>query len=196
MVQNKMGIQRGNNRARLIGGSHGGRRLQFPAAMGLRPTADRLRETLFNWLQQDIASASCLDLFAGSGALGFEAASRGAAHVTMIESQRNVFRSLQQNLLLLQLQDVIQLMNADALRWLQGGAEMYQLVFLDPPFNKKLMQPVIDQLERGGWLANEALIYLEQDVHDEPPQLPDNWRIIRDKTAGQVRYRLVQRAGI
>ena len=187
---------KGNNRVRLIGGSHGGRRLQFSAAMGLRPTADRVRETLFNWLQQDIAMARCLDLFSGSGALGFEAASRGAAHVTMIESQRNVFRSLQQNLSLLQLQDVIRLVNADALRWLQGRAEMHQLVFLDPPFNKKLMQPVIDQLECGGWLAPGALIYLEQDLHEESPQLPDNWRIIRDKTAGQVRYQLVERAEV
>ena len=187
---------KGNNRVRLIGGSHGGRRLQFSAAMGLRPTADRVRETLFNWLQQDIAMARCLDLFSGSGALGFEAASRGAAHVTMIESQRNIFRSLQQNLSLLQLQDVIRLVNADALHWLQGSAEMYQLVFLDPPFNKKLMQPVIDQLECGGWLAPGALIYLEQDLHEESPQLPDNWRIIRDKTAGQVRYQLVERAEV
>jgi 16S rRNA (guanine966-N2)-methyltransferase len=191
-----MEIQRGNNRVRLIGGSHGGRRLQFPAAMGLRPTADRVRETLFNWLQHDIHMARCLDLFAGSGALGFEAASRGAAHVTMIESRRNVFRSLQQNLSLLQLEDIIRLVNADALRWLQDRAEMHQVVFLDPPFNKKLMQPVIDQLESGGWLAPAALIYLEQDVHKDPPQLPDNWRIIRDKTAGRVCYQLVERTGI
>ena len=189
-------VNKGKNRVRLIGGSHGGRRLQFPAAMGLRPTADPVRETLFNWLQQDIQMASCLDLFAGSGALGFEAASRGAAHVTMIESQRNVFRSLQQNLSLLQLQDIVRLVNADALRLLQGRAEMHQLVFLDPPFNKKLMQPVIDQLERGGWLAPRTLIYLEQDLHKEPPQLPDNWCIIRDKTAGQVRYQLVERAEV
>jgi 16S rRNA (guanine966-N2)-methyltransferase len=169
--------------------------LQFPAAMGLRPTADRVRETLFNWLQQDIAKARCLDLFAGSGALGFEAVSRGAAQVTMIESQRNVFRSLQQNSALLQAREAVRLVNADALRWLQGTAERYQLVFVDPPFNSKLMQPVIDQLEHGGWLMPAALIYLEQDVHEEPPQLPDSWRIIRDKTAGQVRYQLVQRAG-
>jgi 16S rRNA (guanine966-N2)-methyltransferase len=179
----------------LIGGSYGGRRLQFPAAMGLRPTADRVRETQFNWLQQDIAKARCLDLFAGSGALGFEAVSRGAAQVTMIESQRNVFRSLQQNSALLQAREAVRLVNADALRWLQGTAERYQLVFVDPPFNSKLMQPVIDQLEHGGWLMPAALIYLEQDVHEEPPQLPDSWRIIRDKTAGQVRYQLVQRAG-
>ncbi|MEA3301841.1 MAG: 16S rRNA (guanine(966)-N(2))-methyltransferase RsmD [Pseudomonadota bacterium] len=178
----------------MIGGSYGGRRLQFPAAMGLRPTADRVRETLFNWLQQDIAKSRCLDLFAGSGALGFEAVSRGAARVTMIESQRNVFRSLQQNSTLLQTREVVRLINADALRWLQGDAEMYQLVFVDPPFNRQLMQPVIDQLEHGGWLVPEALIYLEQDVHEDPPKLPHSWRIIRDKTAGQVRYQLVQRA--
>ena len=179
---------------RLIGGSHGGRRLQFPAAMGLRPTAERVRETLFNWLQQDIARVNCLDLFAGSGALGFEAASRGAAQVTMIESQRNVFRSLQQNSSLLQTQELVRLIHSDALRWLQGVAEMYQVVFLDPPFNSKLMQPVIDQLEHGGWLMPEALIYLEQDVHEELPRLPDSWHIMRDKSAGQVRYQLVQRA--
>ena len=154
-----------------------------------------MRETLFNWLQQDIAKARCLDLFAGSGALGFEAVSRGAAHVTMIESQRNVFRSLQQNSTLLQAREAVRLVNADALRWLQGTAERYQLVFVDPPFNSKLMQPVIDQLQHGGWLMPEALIYLEQDVHEEPPQLPDSWSIIRDKTAGQVRYQLVKRAG-
>lgn len=187
---------KGSNRVRLIGGVHGGRRLQFSAAVGLRPTADPVRETLFNWLQQDIAMARCLDLFAGSGALGFEAASRGAAQVTLIESQRNVTRSLQQNISLLQLEDVIKLVNADALRWLKGVAEIYQVVFLDPPFNKRLMQPVIDQLEKGGWLEPGSLIYLERDVHEEPPRLPKTWRIIRDKTAGQVRYQLVERAGI
>ena len=187
---------KGSNRVRLIGGVHGGRRLQFSAAVGLRPTADPVRETLFNWLQQDIAMARCLDLFAGSGALGFEAASRGAAQVTLIESQRNVTRSLQQNISLLQLEDVIRLVNADALCWLKGVAEIYQVVFLDPPFNKRLMQPVIDQLEKGGWLESGSLIYLERDVHEEPPRLPKTWRIIRDKTAGQVRYQLVERADI
>ncbi|MEN8214404.1 MAG: 16S rRNA (guanine(966)-N(2))-methyltransferase RsmD [Pseudomonadota bacterium] len=188
-----MPLPQGKNRVRLIGGRHGGRRLQFPAARGLRPTADRVRETLFNWLQQDIVAARCLDLFAGSGALGFEAASRGAEPVMMVERQRDVFRALQQNRALLQLEDAVQLVNADALTWLHGTPEMYQLVFLDPPFNKPLLQPVIDQLERGGWLAPGALVYLEQDLHVEPPQLPDNWRIIRNKTAGQVRYQLVER---
>lgn len=190
----RLQTNKGNNRVRLIAGVHGGRRLQFPAAEGLRPTADRVRETLFNWLQQDIAAASCLDLFAGSGALGFEAASRGAAKVTMVESQQNVFRSLQRNLSLLHLEDVVLPVNTDALRWLNGSAERYQIVFLDPPFRKKMMQPVIELLEEDGWLESGALIYLEQELHEAQPRLPQNWRIIRDKTAGQVRYQLLERA--
>jgi 16S rRNA (guanine966-N2)-methyltransferase len=188
-----MGLRRGNNRVRLIGGRHRGRRLQFPDARGLRPTADAVRETLFNWLQLEIAGAACLDLFAGSGALGFEAASRGAASVTMVEGQARVARSLQQNIALLQFEDVIRLEHDDALRWLQRPPAGYDVVFLDPPFGQGLLQPVIDLLEQRGWLMPGALVYVEQDTHEPPPRLPDNWRIRRSKRAGQAAYQLLER---
>lgn len=188
-----MGQQRGNNRVRLIGGRHRGRRLQFPDARGLRPTADAVRETLFNWLQREIAGAACLDLFAGSGALGFEAASRGAALVTMVEGQARVARALQQNIALLQLEDVIRLVHGDALRWLQGPTAGYDVVFLDPPFRQGLLQPAIGLLEQRGWLMPGALVYLEQDAHGPRPRLPGNWRIMRSKRAGQAAYQLLER---
>lgn len=188
-----------SNQVRIIGGVHRGRRLHFSAAQGLRPTADRVRETLFNWLQFDVPGSRSLDLFAGSGVLGFEALSRGAASVTMVESQRKVMLELEKNAQLLGAGDSVNRIFSDALRWLdQGrepGYESFDIVFLDPPFNQNLLQPAIDKLEGNDWLVRRSLVYIEQDLHEQEPQLPGNWRVIRDKTAGQVRYRLIERLG-
>lgn len=180
------------NRVRIIGGEHRGRILQFPDAAGLRPTADRVRETLFNWLQAEIPGACCLDLFAGSGVLGFEAVSRGASHVTMIERDRKAFSMLEKSSKLLNIKDKVNLVNRDALQWLRTSTRQFDVVFLDPPFNMEMLQPVIDCLAASSLLSPGALIYIEHDLHETTPSLPVDWTIRREKKAGQVYYMLVE----
>ena len=186
-----MGRPAVSNSVRIIGGEHRGRVLRFPDAAGLRPTADRVRETLFNWLQPQIRGAHCLDLFAGSGVLGFEAASRGAARVVMVEDARKVYDSLVRNRALLKLEERVELVNRDALKWLGSCDERFDILFLDPPFNRGLLQPVIDRLAASAQPVPGARVYIEQDLHEEPPGLPANWTMLREKVAGQVRYCLV-----
>jgi len=174
---------------RIIGGRYRGRRLSVPAQPGLRPTADRVRETLFNWLQPVIVGSRCLDLFAGSGALGFEAASRGADEVLMIERSESVIRVLTANAHSLGVTQV-RVHRADALRWLAGSGDPFDLVFLDPPFHEDLLTPSCTLLSSGGWLAPGGLVYLEAPANRALPSLPADWTLIRDKRAGQVRYAL------
>jgi 16S rRNA (guanine966-N2)-methyltransferase len=174
---------------RLIGGSHRGRILEFPDAEGLRPTADRIRETLFNWLAPGIAGASCLDLFAGTGALGFEAASRGATRVVMLESNPKVLAALEQNRNKIGL-EAVQLVLGDGLGWLSTSDQRFDLVFLDPPFHTDLLQQSLDCLAQGRHLKPKALVYLELDARQPWPALPQGLSWHRQKTAGQVRYGL------
>lgn len=176
-------------RLRIVGGRYRGRRLPVPVNTGLRPTADRVRETLFNWLQPVIEGSRCLDLFAGSGALGFEAASRGASEVVMIERSDSVARVLTTNARDLDATQVL-VLREDALRWLSGKGEPFDVVFLDPPFDKGLLGPSCALLSAGGWLTEGALVYLEEQARQELPALPRGWRLIRDKRAGQVRFAL------
>lgn len=182
-------MARAANQLRIIGGRHRGRRLSFPDQPGLRPTSDRVRETLFNWVAPLITGARCLDLFAGSGALGFEALSRGAGEVVMIERAAVVARQLRENAARLGATQ-LSLHEADALSWLERPGTPFDLVFLDPPFAEGLLAPVIERLDRHGWLAPEARIYLEAPIQAGFPPLPERWSLIRDKTAGQVRYGL------
>lgn len=163
--------------------------MPVPTQPGLRPTADRVRETLFNWLQLVIADSRCLDLFAGSGALGFEAASRGAAEILMIEHAESVTRVLAANARILGA-DQVRVCRADALRWLTGSGGPFDLVFLDPPFHEDLLAPTCTLLDRKGWLAPGALVYLEAPTNRALPGLPAGWTLIRDKRAGQVRFAL------
>lgn len=179
-----------NNQVRIIAGHWRGRRLLFPTVAGLRPTPDRVRETLFAWLTPVLPGSRCLDLFAGSGALGIEALSRGAARVVFIERERAAAHALENNLALLQA-DGFQLIQTDALRWLQGTAQPFDIVFLDPPFDQNLLQPVCRQLATGGWLASGARIYLESQ-REQVVTVPETWTMLREKTAGQVSYRLYQ----
>lgn len=180
------------NQLRIIGGRHRGRRLSFPDQPGLRPTSDRVRETLFNWVAPLIEGARCLDLFAGSGALGFEALSRGAGALVMVERAAAVARQLRANAGLLGAAD-LQVHEADALVWLERGDRApFDLIFLDPPFAEGLLAPAIERLDRHGLPAPEARIYLEAPVQIGFPPLPESWELIRDKTAGQVRYGLVR----
>ncbi len=174
---------------RIIGGRYRGRRLPVPAQPGLRPTADRVRETLFNWLQPVIIGARCLDLFAGSGALGFEAASRGAAEVLMIEHSEPVVRVLAANARILGAAQV-RVRSTDALRWLAGSGAPFDIVFLDPPFHTDLLAPSCTLLSERGWLAPGALVYLETPADRALPGLPADWTLVRDKRAGRVRFAL------
>ena len=190
-----MSRQAGTNRVRIIGGENRGRVVLFPDAPGLRPTADRVRETLFNWLQFDIPGARCLDLFAGSGVLGFEAASRGAGHVVMVEQARRVFAMLEKNRTELQLGDRVELVNSDALHWLARNRDGFDIIFLDPPFGQQMLQPVIDALFASAAVTPGTRIYIEQESHEERPVLPENWHMLREKVAGSVRYGLAGAGG-
>ncbi|MCB1777962.1 MAG: 16S rRNA (guanine(966)-N(2))-methyltransferase RsmD [Candidatus Competibacteraceae bacterium] len=177
---------------RVIGGQWRSRRLEFPGLPGLRPTPDRVRETLFNWLAPVLPGARCLDLFAGSGALGIEALSRGAAEVVFVERQPRAVHALRDNL------DRLSVSNArvdqfDALAWLRSPGTPFDIVWLDPPFSENLLEPACALLEQGGWLATMAWIYLEIQADQPRPPLPAHWTFHREKTAGRVAYRLVRR---
>lgn len=197
-------VSKANGHLRIIGGRNRGRKVPVVDAPGLRPTGDRVRETLFNWLAPVISGARCLDLFAGTGALGFEAASRGAAEVVMIERSEPVVRALRANAL--DLGDTgIRIVKADALDWLARDAEPFDIVFLDPPFDDRLLGRACSLLSHGGlgrsgrgsagWLAPGALVYLETSAKDALPSLPADWVLVRDKRAGQVRFGLAAVGG-
>jgi 16S rRNA (guanine966-N2)-methyltransferase len=185
---------RGVNRVRIVGGTHRGRKIAFPDAAGLRPTGDRIRETLFNWLAPVLPGGRCLDLFAGSGVLGIEAASRGAAEVVLVESAPHVAVALRRTLDELRLGERVRLVEADALQWLRTAAPSpFDVAFVDPPFAADLMADAAAALEQGGWLADGALIYLERAEAQGPWPVPVNWTLLRDKRAGQVCYALARR---
>ena len=182
----------GLNRVRIIAGQWRGRKLAFPDRPGLRPTPDRVRETLFNWLQPVIPGARCLDLFAGSGALGWEALSRGAAEVVMVDSDSQVVQSLKESGKQLAPQG-LSVIRSTALDYLAGPAKPFDIVFLDPPFRQGLLTGCIHQLENSGWLAPHAWIYMESETSLQASTLPPGWEISRSKRAGQVSYNLAER---
>jgi 16S rRNA (guanine966-N2)-methyltransferase len=179
---------------RIIGGTWRGRKLRFAAGADIRPTPDRVRETLFNWLGTRVAGARCLDLFAGSGALGLEALSRGAAHVTFVEQEARAARELALRLIEWEAQGG-RVARADALRFLAGTAEAYDLVFLDPPFDSGLLARSAAALAAHAWLSPGALIYVEAGARGELPSLPAQWRLLKAKQAGEVGYYLFAHAG-
>ncbi|NLS13637.1 16S rRNA (guanine(966)-N(2))-methyltransferase RsmD [Vibrio sp. SM6] len=174
---------------RIISGLWRGRKLPVQDAAGLRPTTDRVKETLFNWLAQDIAKAHCLDLFAGSGSLGFEAASRQAASVTMVEMHRPAFEQLKRNVATVKAQN-IELLHGDALALLKQPGRAFDIVFIDPPFHHDLIDQTVMLLEQNGWLSPQALIYIECEKNLTLSSLPADWQLYREKIAGQVAYRL------
>ena len=183
-----------SNSIRIIGGEFRGRRLSFADAPGLRPTADRLRETLFNWLQGRVEAAACLDLFAGSGALGLEALSRGAGFVRLVDQSRVVARQLRQNLRLLQAESRAEVVQGDAMRLLRQEADRsFDLVFLDPPFARDWLEDACGLLESNAWLRPGSWIYLEQDSNRQWPQTPAGWSLHREARAGQAACRLFRR---
>ncbi|HEB55608.1 MAG TPA: 16S rRNA (guanine(966)-N(2))-methyltransferase RsmD [Gammaproteobacteria bacterium] len=182
------------NQLRIIGGDWRGRKLAFPDLPGLRPTPDRVRETLFNWLMPVIRNARCLDLFAGSGALGLEALSRGAAEVVLVDSQPQVIASLQQNIDLLQAGERARLQQCDARQYLQSLTERFDLIFLDPPYHQGLLPPCIDRLYELEALKPQGYLYFEANRDEALPQLPAAWVVHRQKSAGQIVYYLVRYA--
>ncbi|MDE1211169.1 16S rRNA (guanine(966)-N(2))-methyltransferase RsmD [Vibrio aestuarianus] len=177
---------------RIISGLWRGRKLPVHDAQGLRPTTDRVKETLFNWLAQEVPGAKCLDLFAGSGGLGFEAASRQAESVTLIELNPTAFKQIQQNIAALNASNV-QAVNSDALTFLQQVGTPQHIIFIDPPFRQGLLNETVTLLEQNGWLADDAMIYIETEKELPLDGIPNNWRLHREKTAGQVSYRLFER---
>ncbi len=181
-----------SNEVRIIGGHWRSRRLHFPPVPGLRPTPDRVRETLFNWLQGEIDGARCLDLYAGSGALGFEAASRGASHVVQVESSPKVCGALRQNCAALEATQ-IEVVQAEVRRFLNGSARTFQMVFMDPPFRRGFIAPSCELLDQRGWLADNAWIYLEAEAELMLNDLPPRWSTVRSKKSGDVGYHLCRR---
>ena len=177
---------------RIVAGSLRGSRLAVPDRPGLRPTSDRVRETLFNWLMPVIEGARCLDLYAGTGALGIEAISRGAAACTFIESDRALARDLRENLARLKAENA-RVVEGDALATLAGSPEPFDIVFLDPPFGADLWDASAERLESRGWLVANAWIYVEAPA-DAAPVLPASWMLHREGQAGAVRYALYRRA--
>lgn len=167
-------------------------RVDFPPIAAIRPTPDRVRETLFNWLQTKVVDARCLDLFAGSGALGLEALSRGAAHVTFVDREPAVVRHLTTTLARFKAMNA-EAIASDALSFLQRGDATFDIVFLDPPFAADLLKPVCDALARNR-LNSDAYVYLESAAREGPPVLPEGWTLYRSKRAGEVGYHLARAA--
>lgn len=187
-------LQKPPGELRIIGGEWRSRRIRFPGQAGLRPTPDRVRETLFNWLAPFVAGSRCLDLFAGSGALGLEALSRGAARVTFVERDRLSAEVLGKTAATLA-PDRTEVVLADALAWLAGPPELADIVFLDPPFDSDLLADVMNRLETRGWLAPAAFIYVESPAKAGLPAWPAGWQTHRSGRAGAVGYHLARRQG-
>lgn len=185
-----------NNTLRIIGGSWRSRKIQFPSEAGLRPTSDRVRETVFNWLAPHISQARCLDLFAGSGALGLEALSRGAARVIFADHSHKVLQQLRANLNLLQAgaeQAITVLTRLPKDLALIAPYAPFDIVFLDPPFRQSLLPNCCLLIEQQQLLSPEAYIYLEAEAELKTLELPANWRLLKQKKSGQVAYYLAQR---
>jgi 16S rRNA (guanine966-N2)-methyltransferase len=179
---------------RLISGKWRGKKLPVILLDGLRPTTDRTKETLFNWLMHDVRGAQCLDCFSGSGSLAFEGLSRFAKNMLMLERDKQVAQQLKKNCELLSA-DNADVICTDTLLFLQKEAsQQFDLVFIDPPFELGLVAPCCDLLEKNSYLTSNAFIYVETEVNLSLSNLPVNWILLKEKTTGQVAYRLYQRS--
>ena len=185
--------EKSGGRIRIIGGKWRSRKISFREAPGLRPTGDRIRETLFNWLGINIDGAHCLDLYAGTGILGLEALSRGASTCTALENNPTVIKQLHVNRD--QLEADLFIITADSIKFLQhkNSGRVFDIVFVDPPFSKTLHIESCGLLENNGWLAPDALIYCELPAKGNLFATPPSWRIEKDKIASGVRYMLYSR---
>ena len=181
------------SKIKIIGGKWRGTNLTFFDEPELRPTGNRIRETLFNWLQPNIQGSICLDLFAGSGCLGLEALSRGASTCVMIEKNKRVINHLAENIE--KLSSSTELIHDDALNYLSSKelSKTFDIVFLDPPFDSTIYESTMRALELNHWLSRDALIYIEARSESSMFQIPDNWFLFREQVAGNVRYMLYSR---
>jgi len=183
-----------NSTLRIIGGKWRSRKISFAPLKGVRPTTDATRETVFNWLAPIIQEAICLDLFAGSGALGFEALSRGAKHVVMVDSSMQVISTLKKNAQTLQIQpEDIEFYCAKIPQNIKKiPAQLFDIVFIDPPFNHGLIKPICEKLEASNYLTKKALIYIEAEKElDIKKVTPESWQILKQKTTKQVKSYLL-----
>jgi 16S rRNA (guanine966-N2)-methyltransferase len=182
----------GRNSVRIIAGVWRGRRIHFPDMPALRPTPDRVRETLFNWLQHSIADARVLDLFAGSGALGMEALSRGAREAVFVEQYPAAARTLQEQLVRFGGAGKGRILEMGAARFLRNPGEPFDIAFLDPPFGTNALAEYIPLLDSGEWLNVGGLVYLENERAAGAPALPGHWELLKSKSAGEVGYHLAR----
>jgi 16S rRNA (guanine966-N2)-methyltransferase len=180
------------NSLRIIGGGWRGRRVHFPDSPGLRPTPDRVRETVFNWLQFSLAGARCLDLFAGSGALGFEALSRGAREVVFVDEVTLVVEALREELERLNGTARARVLQTTAARYLGQPGEPFDVIFLDPPFAQNALAEPVALIEAGGWVRPGGWVYLESERQSGAPLLPAGWDLVKSKSAGEVGYHLAR----
>jgi 16S rRNA (guanine(966)-N(2))-methyltransferase RsmD len=174
------------NKVRIIGGEWRSRIISLPEGTNVRPTPDRVRETVFNWLGQDLSGKNCLDLFAGSGAMGFEAASRGAAQVLMVESDPEVLKSLRVNIHTLAAPQ-IRLVAMDALKFVDSDRQRFDVIFVDPPYRLELLPKLLPKLSLH--LVDDGLLYVEDDSFWEPDA---GWLVWRRDRAGSVYYQLLK----
>lgn len=177
---------------RIIGGKWRGRKIKVAQAQDIRPTTDFIRETVFNWLAPVIQDANCLDMFAGSGALGFEALSRGAKHVTFMDQSKQVITTLQENAKIVGTTNITFWCQKFTPDMPNPWQQQFDIIFLDPPFHKDLINPCSQWLEQNNCCSDDAYIYIEAEKSAEL-ELPENWHIHRQKTTGQVLYTLVRR---
>jgi 16S rRNA (guanine966-N2)-methyltransferase len=180
------------NSVRIIGGTWRGRRVSFPDLPGLRPTPDRVRETLFNWLQHDIGGARCLDLFAGSGALGLEALSRGAKECVFVEQAQAAARALQEQLRQFGGAARGRIVEMGAARFLRTPGDAFDIVLLDPPFGEGALDRYVPLIADGGWTRTGSLVYLENERAAGKPPIPLHWEWLKSKSAGEVGYHLAR----
>lgn len=188
-----------NQTLRIIGGNYRGRKITFPDVPDIRPTPNRIRETLFNWLTPYLPGAHCLEPFAGSGILSIEALSRGARSATILDKSRTIIHHIEQQLNSLGMDPTrVSLHQDDAINWIKqaSGPRMrsFDIVFLDPPFASNLLQQTCDLLARSKLLSVSALVYLESDAELSPASLPPGWQLYRHKKAGSVHYGLCKTA--
>jgi len=175
------------NSIRIIGGQWRGRRLPVLCNDGLRPTTDRVRETVANWLMYDVQGAHCLDLCAGTGSLSLECLSRGAASAVMVESNKAAAEQLKQNIQALSASG--QVVQQNVLHYLRSApARRYDIVFVDPPFASLMQTQICQLLASEGWLSEQSVVYVEQQAKTDPVSVPESWHLHRDGQAGQSRY--------
>ncbi|NOY71485.1 MAG: 16S rRNA (guanine(966)-N(2))-methyltransferase RsmD [Gammaproteobacteria bacterium] len=181
-----------NQQVRIIGGNWRGRKLYFPYIKDLRPSSDRVRETLFNWLSPHIVNSRCLDLFAGSGALGLEAASRGAEQVFLVDKSPEVVAALKNSISLLNAENTVTAVCEDAEHFISRHQQQpFDIIFLDPPFARKEQRQFTYHLIKNKLTQQNTRIYIETDAGNHAPEMPQCWSILREKTTRQVRYQLV-----